>query len=805
VLVIWILNKDFKGVSSMEPGAKVNGYFKSTMTHTLTEEGVVMRRLNFEFNSNDPVSKSINESSHFVKKDDSGKLRLFTVLSILEEHDQMGTITVEAEDVGHRLLRYQVRPFSSEGISARSAFQSVLSRTNVIIGLCDYNQTKKVSFEDNESVLERIGKLNSTFGTEVEFVATMKGTSLRSITVNIQQQIGTNRGQRFEYPGDILNISREISMDGMANRIYCFGKINESGVEVNISDVVMSKSSGDLFDKPAGVNYIEDKESVKRYGLFEKTFTHDTDDVQELAKRGANELVDFTEPEVVYQVQSANLSDVFVADTVTITDKTFSPSLDSQFRVIDITKSDTDYEESFTIGRNKKKRNKLAIAVKKVQEDIRKGNVGVSPGQVGSGANMVESDMRSLKKDYRIDIPKIIQMSPNVVQYRPDEIGYERDDPPYGEISNVPYGLNTDIYYTLPTYGAKVPDSDEYYYYDHLRRINTVEPFTARQDKSYLLTVWVKFSSLDASFYLHMLTAEQSGYDNRDIPMAMSLSDSKFFNANYIGKWIQLSMIINSEDRALSLSNVAMDNLDTPVGYSVDPYYDSPQYSDTDCKDHVVKYPSNPSEAFHIFPDLFSTNVIFTGMVLREIPDIILPPITGINDLYLVTDGEVRAWRRGTEIGLGGYADSYMNFRGAGFLNGSSIKYKDNLKKIRDVLSPIEYLMELQVFEYHLKSNLQSRIYDKPKLGLINEMAPRHMRDEDGIDTYALSVLTTAALQDLIVEVNAIKLEMATERQISDILTKENMEFRQEVDLLKSQVAEVLLRLETQQTQEGGT
>jgi hypothetical protein len=117
----------------------------------------------------------------------------------------------------------------------------------------------------------------------------------------------------------------------------------------------------------------------------------------------------------------------------------------------------------------------------------------------------------------------------------------------------------------------------------------------------------------------------------------------------------------------------------------------------------------------------------------------------------------------------------------------------------------MDYLMELQVFEYHLKSNLQSRIYDKPKLGLINEMAPRHMRDEDGIDTYALSVLTTAALQDLIVEVNAMKLELATERQISDILTKENIEFRQEVDLLKSQMAEVLLRLETQQIQEGGT
>ncbi|MEI3612600.1 hypothetical protein [Pseudogracilibacillus sp. SO30301A] len=41
--------------------------------------------------------------------------------------------------------------------------------------------------------------------------------------------------------------------------------------------------------------------------------------------------------------------------------------------------------------------------------------------------------------------------------------------------------------------------------------------------------------------------------------------------------------------------------------------------------------------------------------------------------------------------------------------------------------------------QYHIKSNLEVGIYDKPKLGLLSEETPQLFRDETGVDPYSFA------------------------------------------------------------------
>ncbi|SFP82207.1 hypothetical protein SAMN05421839_1861, partial [Halolactibacillus halophilus] len=106
--------------------------------------------------------------------------------------------------------------------------------------------------------------------------------------------------------------------------------------------------------------------------------------------------------------------------------------------------------------------------------------------------------------------------------------------------------------------------------------------------------------------------------------------------------------------------------------------------------------------------------------------------ITGYTNLYLGAPSEVRAMN-GNRQGWG----SYIPVRASSFPTSSSIKYKDNIENFSDY-DAYRILDSTDVVTYHLKTNLEIGIYDKAKIGVLSEMIPREIRDEDGVDTYSM-------------------------------------------------------------------
>lgn len=112
-------------------------------------------------------------------------------------------------------------------------------------------------------------------------------------------------------------------------------------------------------------------------------------------------------------------------------------------------------------------------------------------------------------------------------------------------------------------------------------------------------------------------------------------------------------------------------------------------------------------------------------------------------NLLLRTDGEVRVVTPDS-------AGTYKPIRASSFPTGSSIAYKSNLEKIEETeIDALALITNTQVWKYHLNSNLEAGIYDKPKIGVIAEMVESIIRDEDGVDAYSMVALAWKAIQEL--------------------------------------------------------
>ncbi|ADU30375.1 phage tail spike protein [Evansella cellulosilytica] len=74
----------------------------------------------------------------------------------------------------------------------------------------------------------------------------------------------------------------------------------------------------------------------------------------------------------------------------------------------------------------------------------------------------------------------------------------------------------------------------------------------------------------------------------------------------------------------------------------------------------------------------------------------------------------------------------YRDVRASGFIEASSVIYKDNIERYEDNATAI--IMSLNPSSYYLKEDLEHGIYDKKRLGLIAEEVPSLFRNEDAIN-----------------------------------------------------------------------
>lgn len=187
------------------------------------------------------------------------------------------------------------------------------------------------------STLEALQKIVELFKVELTFSIVIDPIRNRIVRrqVNLYKQQGERTGKRFEYGSNLLSVTREESSENLVTALVGRGKgeqVSEGqdgspdgyGRRIMFTDVVWSKANGNPTDKPAGQEYVEDKDATALYGFDDGkprigivTF-EDIDDVNKLISATWSALQEAKRPKVSFKASALDVGDLGLGDTVAI-------------------------------------------------------------------------------------------------------------------------------------------------------------------------------------------------------------------------------------------------------------------------------------------------------------------------------------------------------------------------------------------------------------------------------------------------------------------------------------------------------
>lgn len=252
--------------------------------------------------------------------------------------------------------------------TADKTLEKVLEGTNYKVGNIDNFDSNTCSFYYTSS-LSALKEVVKIYGCEYDVrIVLNEETNTLDKYVDLVQKIGTETGLRFTYDTNIKSIKRTEVADNHYNVLYGRGSslptTDENGEEtggytrlIDFADVVWSIENGDKCNKPSGQKYVEDLDSIKKYGRLEGIYENkDITDKVMLLQETYNKLQETKEPTVSYEINVEDLSDIEgfehysynLGDGIIILDDEYNIDLESRIikEKIDIKEN----ERTITLG-----------------------------------------------------------------------------------------------------------------------------------------------------------------------------------------------------------------------------------------------------------------------------------------------------------------------------------------------------------------------------------------------------------------------------------------------------------------------
>lgn len=271
-----------------------------------------------------------------IPTDDRTNYLMFKLNDESIENDRITYTGIDAaydELRGYAYIK-EIRPVNR---TAKEILQLILKDTRWEVGYIDSSSLINTFFY-YQSVLECIQQVVKLFNVEVTFTYSFN-TKTHDITarnVNFYKQQGRRTGKRFEYGSNLLTVTREEDSQDIVTALVGRGKGEEKldddtgeatggyGRRISFKDVVWSKANGDPTDKPAGQEYVENKEATKIFGYDDGTprtgivVFEDIEDPAELLKATWASLLSSCRPKVGFKASVTDVGDLRLGDTIAI-------------------------------------------------------------------------------------------------------------------------------------------------------------------------------------------------------------------------------------------------------------------------------------------------------------------------------------------------------------------------------------------------------------------------------------------------------------------------------------------------------
>ncbi|WP_304653394.1 phage tail spike protein [uncultured Ligilactobacillus sp.] len=306
-------------------------------------DGIIEAKMTEEINAADKLSFSLVQNKRLasniyyvcIPSTRGNAFLMFKIISESVKDDRIEYTCIESAYDELKSYAY-IKDLRPQDKTAGEMLQIALAGTRWETGYLAGTTRKRTNFY-YISTLEAIQKIVEVFKVELTFSVVIDPLTNRITRrqANLYDQQGERTGKRFEYGSNLLSVIREESSEDLVTALVGRGKgeqlddgnddtVDGYGRRIMFTDVVWSKAKGNPTDKPAGQEYVEDKEATKLYGFDDGkprigiAVFEDIDDVNQLINATWSALQVAKRPKVSFKASALDVGDLGLGDTVAI-------------------------------------------------------------------------------------------------------------------------------------------------------------------------------------------------------------------------------------------------------------------------------------------------------------------------------------------------------------------------------------------------------------------------------------------------------------------------------------------------------
>ena len=295
----------------------------------------------YKVNATENIKKR-NKVGFFIDDEKKDNFRLFIIDEVEECYFNDEELYVYCINDYYSLKDNVIIDKRCNNYNVEQTLEKVLENTSYALGDTINLGTKTLSFYYVSS-LEAFNNTRETYGfefdTRIEFNEDY--TKINHKYIDIKYRLGQDTGLRFTYDTNLIKVKRTIPSENHYNVLYGRG----ASLETDEGGYTRLLDFADVSDidknKPLGQKYVEDINSIAKYGRIEGIYENkDIKDSTELLNATWGKLQETKEPQVTYEAEAEDIRDIEgfehynanLGDSIIILDEDYK--LDYESRII---------------------------------------------------------------------------------------------------------------------------------------------------------------------------------------------------------------------------------------------------------------------------------------------------------------------------------------------------------------------------------------------------------------------------------------------------------------------------------------
>lgn len=242
--------------------AVVDDFLTAIHTEEINNENTLKASLHVKH----PHINLIKEGNYLGFIDADNGYQMFEILETIENHD---TCNIYAEHVSCELKYEIVEDVRASDQTAETALNGALEHTRWVTGTVSDFGLASTNFY-YESARSALAKIINTWGGEIKYRLAFNGNAITHRYIDLLETRGEESGKRFEYGKDIVDIERQVSLEGVITACYGRGKGEELesgsfGRRLTFENEVWALPDNPA-NKPIGKKWVGDDSAKALYG-----------------------------------------------------------------------------------------------------------------------------------------------------------------------------------------------------------------------------------------------------------------------------------------------------------------------------------------------------------------------------------------------------------------------------------------------------------------------------------------------------------------------------------------------------------